>query len=29
MDFSSYKASHAETLASIAASAEWQRWLGS
>jgi len=29
MDLSSYKASHAETLAGIASSPEWQRWLGS
>ncbi|MGD8237003.1 MAG: radical SAM protein [Armatimonadota bacterium] len=29
MDFSTYKAAHAETLAGIAASVEWERWLGS
>jgi MoaA/NifB/PqqE/SkfB family radical SAM enzyme len=29
MDFSNYKSPHAETLFSIAASAEWQQWLAS
>jgi MoaA/NifB/PqqE/SkfB family radical SAM enzyme len=29
MDFSSYTAGHAERLSAIAASPEWQRWLGS